>query len=257
MADILDDLRPYVDEDLALEVLQNAGDNTGEYYFISASDEIRGEALIVHRAKEGGLKIIEHVEEVSVDVLWNLGIFNFPYLFEPSDSVISSVQHGNIREGHLDQNEIDRAMALKADWGVGASEMNSSGVPHTNGGRLACAWAVNKISRLCFGLPIGGGLATAEMAKVLRRNHSSRSDPVAGSVVISPTVWVDGTRITGHVGILGGNGAIYSNSSSRARWEQNFTLSSWRTYYHESKGLSVEIFALNPKKFPIKNYLGW
>src|SRR5205814_9210711 len=33
-------------------------------------------------------------------------------------------------------------------------------VPNTNGGRVACAWAVNKVASLAIGKPIGGGLST-------------------------------------------------------------------------------------------------
>jgi hypothetical protein len=70
----------------------------------------------------------------------------------------------------------------------------------------------------------------------------------AGGIVISPTVWQPERR-TGHVGFLGkvvtgGSRLIYSNSSSAAKFKQNFTVDSWLARYRDQKRLPVHFFRL-------------
>ena len=55
------------------------------------------------------------------------------------------------------------------------------------------------------------------------------------------------SRNIGHVGLLGPGGTgpgrlVYSNSSSRKRSEQNFTLGSWIDRYRVRKGLKVRFY---------------
>ncbi|MER8848563.1 CHAP domain-containing protein [Mesorhizobium australicum] len=130
----------------------------------------------------------------------------------------------------------------------------SKTAPGTNGGRLACAWAVNQIVKVALGTPVGGGLATSNMVKVLAARHfrlSSAPDsrPTPGSIVISPTVYYPKANI-GHVGIVGENGDIYSNSSNHGRWEKNFTVDRWRSYFVEHKGLAMQYYLLDDVYFP-------
>jgi hypothetical protein len=77
-----------------------------------------------------------------------------------------------------------------------------------------------------------------------------------GGIIISPTQDVPGTksRNVGHVGLLGqGNGnqrLVYSNSSSAAKFEQNYTVGSWRARYADTKKLDVLFYSLPIKSVP-------
>ncbi|NEQ22489.1 MAG: hypothetical protein F6K28_25560 [Microcoleus sp. SIO2G3] len=120
------------------------------------------------------------------------------------------------------------------------NKLSSRNAPGTNGGKLACAWAVNRIVRQALGYEIGGGLSTANMDIALRQGRGTRineAEATPGSIIISPTTF--SPRRTGHVGILGKDQKIYSNSSSRALWMQNFTVSSWKRIY---RGLEVKFY---------------
>ena len=125
--------------------------------------------------------------------------------------------------------------------------LSSKSVPGTNGGRLACAWAVNEIVKRATGRPIGGGLSTIKMAKVLRASATQvrQEEAEPGTVIISPTTG----GVVGHVGIVGdsaedGDKLVYSNSSSRALFVQNFTIQRWRARYERSLGLQVLFYRL-------------
>lgn len=132
------------------------------------------------------------------------------------------------------------------------NNLDSSTARGTNRGRLACAWAVNQIVQRALGRPIlsgPAGLATSNLIKVLRAKHVRITDPVPGCIVISPTVYVPRANI-GHVGVVGDGGKIYSNSSNKANWVNNFTTASWKKYYGERKGLRVEYYRLDEIYFP-------
>lgn len=120
--------------------------------------------------------------------------------------------------------------------------------PGTNQGRLACAWSVNEVVRQALGKPIGGGLSTVAMSKVLVAHHTKiQENRIAGGMIImSPT---QGSNV-GHVGILGelktplSATTVFSNSSSRAVFSHKFTLASWNNFYGTRKNLPVLFFAL-------------
>lgn len=121
------------------------------------------------------------------------------------------------------------------------------------GGNLACVWAVRHIVNHKLGRWITRTDATAQFDVELQRcfGQTSEEDEVAaGGLIISPTVTrPDGSRNIGHVGILGvgGTGAerlIYSNSSSRKKWLQNFTLGGWIQRYRVNKGLKVRFYRI-------------
>ncbi|MGB8293454.1 hypothetical protein ELI36_37425 [Rhizobium ruizarguesonis] len=144
-----------------------------------------------------------------------------------------------------------RALVLQvAKQKVGSDDMDSGRLspPETNHGHLACAWAVNRIVNFALGQPVGGGLSTTAMGQVLKSKDIviDGDEVIAGMIIISPTA---GTNI-GHVGIRGEGGLIYSNSSSHGQWEQNKTIDSWTSYYHEGKGLPVLHYQLDPARFP-------
>jgi len=118
-----------------------------------------------------------------------------------------------------------------------------------DGGNLACAWFVNKILRRTVGYTVNGD-GTSSMYTVFqsleRAGHAERipvENAQPGDIILSPTVWTP-RRNTGHVGIMGSGNQIYSNSSARARWEQNFSMSSWRDRYLRRKGLGLYIYRL-------------
>ena len=126
-------------------------------------------------------------------------------------------------------------------------KLDTSTVPNTNGGTLACAWAVNEIARRAVGKPIGGGLSTVGLFDALQRGHQSASEAQleGGCIVISPTQ----PGRTGHVGIVGEVAAnvsatkIYSNSSSKRLFCDNYTIASWKSYF-QGRGLPVLFFKL-------------
>ncbi|WP_157212051.1 hypothetical protein [Sinorhizobium sojae] len=126
-------------------------------------------------------------------------------------------------------------------------------------GNLACVWAVRRIAHQVLGRWITRTDGTAIFDQELRAcfGHTLQDDEVpAGGIIISPTETVGTRRNIGHVGLLGphtGNGSrlIYSNSSSAAKWKQNFTLESWIARYRVAKGLKVRFFPLPLRGGPI------
>ncbi len=131
-------------------------------------------------------------------------------------------------------------------------------VPGTQHGNLACAWAVNEVSRLALGRPIsseGGknGLSTVGLFDVLQAHHT-RVNAAAGTqpgmIIIAKT---EGEN-HGHVGIIGattfggGGTMVFSNKSVPGVFAQNFTIDSFVRHY-TAKGLDVFFFALNRDQF--------
>jgi hypothetical protein len=135
-----------------------------------------------------------------------------------------------------------KAIAIAAHRHVGMSTRN---MPDTEKGRRACAGAVNAILKNS-GIPqAGGGLSTAAMFRSLASGRGdlvplSQAQP--GDIIISPT-----TRgVTGHVGILGLNGRIIENSSSRAMVIEGRSISTWVNHYSGKMGLPTYAFRLRP-----------
>jgi len=118
-----------------------------------------------------------------------------------------------------------------------------------DGGNLACAWFVNKILKRTVGYKVDGD-STSNMEKDFQAEIAkgkamkvSLAEAKPGDIILSPTVWYP-TRNTGHVGIVGENQQIMSNSSSKAKWSQNFTYDSWKAYYQTRKGLEINIYRI-------------
>lgn len=161
--------------------------------------------------------------------------------------------HGGARK-FLDLGSLLAAIHNLAVWGTtpdGQVEMNSrdNSPAATRRGRLACAWAVNRIVTFALQRPVGGDLSSARMGEVLRDRDQAVNlqEAKPGAIIISPT---RGSNV-GHVGILGEGGLIYSNSSSMGNWKQNRTITSWNAYYHAQKGLPVLFYHLDPARFPM------
>lgn len=146
---------------------------------------------------------------------------------------------------------LDGKLSAEAIRQVG--QMSSRNAPGTDNGNLACAWAVNEIARRALGSKIGGGLATANMIKVLRERHHSvgqdEASATPGTIVISPTEYRPSGANIGHVGIISTNGEVLSNSSGRAMWLKTHDIARWLAYYTERKGLKTEYFRLDDRYF--------
>ena len=148
----------------------------------------------------------------------------------------------------------DQLNARVYDQAVIANGTLHTDVPGTEGGALACAWAVNEVVTRALGRPVGGGLSTDNMFEVLQAKHRpiTEEQTVAGTIIISPT---QGKNI-GHVGIVGksslggaiGSTVIYSNRSSAALFGDKFTIASWHDYFG-TKHLPVLYFELDPLAF--------
>lgn len=149
--------------------------------------------------------------------------------------------------------EVNAKMFATAQAFVGH---DTSNVPGTDGGNLACAWAVNEVTRLALGKPIssvGGqnGLSTDGIFDALKAHHTKLASAAAaqpGTIIIAPT---EGAN-HGHVGIVGaaagGNVLVYSNKSRPGVFAQNFTVASFTNHY-TGKGLDVLFYALKRDQF--------
>jgi len=137
---------------------------------------------------------------------------------------------------------------------------DTSNAPNTDHGNLACAWAVNEVVRRALGKPISAnkdgsnGLGTDGLFAELRDHHTPLAAPKPGAIVISPTP--ASGRVHGHVGILGRGSAgsvdstqVFSNSSSRRQFAQNYTVGTWVARYATRLHLQVLFFELNRDRF--------
>jgi len=152
------------------------------------------------------------------------------------------------------QDQVNPKMYEIALSFVGYSTAN---VPGTDRGNLAGAWSVNEIARVALGKTISGangdnGLSIIGIFNVLGSRHIQRSieNVDSGMIIVSPT----SGNVNGHIGIVGtrladepDNFIIYSNSSARAAFQQNYTLKLWRSHF-EGRGLATHFFEINFKE---------
>lgn len=138
-------------------------------------------------------------------------------------------------------NDASAAIVKAAKRNIGR---DTSSIPGTQQGNVACAASVNIIVTEALGYPAGGGHATAMMYPALKNNTEKwiQVDPqaaVPGSIIISPT---DHGK-TGHVGIIvDPSGNIVSNSSKHRSIMQNFNINSWKKYYEGTQRLQTYAF---------------
>jgi hypothetical protein len=112
----------------------------------------------------------------------------------------------------------------KADVGV----LSTSDDPGTDHGQLGCADAVTRILHDELGFSLPKTLSTDELFDELVHAGWKKVDLLTtGAVIVSPSC----AAMHGHTGIVGENGAIYSNSSATGRWTQNWTVDGWVRYY--------------------------
>ena len=115
-----------------------------------------------------------------------------------------------------------------------------------SGGELACLWIARRIVNWATGKWITQSDGTGDFYKQLQAGGMI---PVAadtlppGAIIISPT----DDKAVGHIGLLGtgqsGDRLVYSNSSKRAEWEQNYTVARF-IQYHQSIGLPTYFYRL-------------
>lgn len=95
---------------------------------------------------------------------------------------------------------------------------------------VACAEVVCEILKRA-GFPIGNLPLTTDLYKALIKDKGwAPSTPIPGAIVISPTGHGNGT-MRGHVGIVGKDGLIMSNSSKDGIFRANYTIQSWHDRY--------------------------
>ncbi|RVN00444.1 hypothetical protein CN120_23435 [Sinorhizobium meliloti] len=249
-----DSIKTLLDPALKAELLRIEDVGRSTYYVVAQfDDDGTGEPIFIREPESGEAVIIEDVRALPLELILGGGGEAAP----GADQVDLDILAFSLPENDLQVFEpdseaaaaesLDKALLKTAQESLG---MSSREAPGTNRGRLACAWAVNRVCEKALRRQLGGGLATANMIKVLRARHVqvNRGGAPAGCVVISPTVYSGNRANIGHVGIVGENNTIYSNSSSRARWEQNFTVDSW-TQYYRGKGLGVYFYRLDADYF--------
>jgi hypothetical protein len=138
---------------------------------------------------------------------------------------------------------------------------DTSTVPGTKNGSLACAWAVNQVTRIALGKPIstaegggsGNGLGTDGIFAALSAHHTrlnSASDAKSGTIIIAPST----SKTHGHVGIVGAAAGgvrdtkVLSNRSHPGVFADRFTIGTFTDTY-TGMGLQVLFFALNKDQF--------
>lgn len=117
---------------------------------------------------------------------------------------------------------------------------------NNNYNELGCAQSINNIFLACLGYEVGGGPSTAAMLKAVVVNPNfqevSTSESRAGDIILSATGTGNGNLAHGHVGILGENGVIYSNDSSKDQFLANYTAERWKNYFTIKGGFPPRYF---------------
>ncbi|WP_157018273.1 hypothetical protein [Mesorhizobium xinjiangense] len=223
------------------------------YALVEVDDAFGGGEFIVRKDTDGRLvnlggdTVIETLD--GIDISQPLAEELLGRDVEPSLDLSGLAPEMPVEGKMLTHTELNQRVHERAVAGVGSDRMNSRrhSPPACRGGRLACAWAVNRIVSDALGRPVGGGLATAMMAVVLKRMDAALPEHQyePGCIIISPTTG----SVTGHVGIIGRGDLIYSNSSNEGMWRQNFDMARWKAYYRTRRGLDMLRFELAPGRF--------
>ncbi len=221
-------------------------DTTSDYTNTTAEFEADGKRwlLVTQKSEESGGQILfqyfgDQLLPVKADTIIDLN---------PSRENIDSLRARGLVGPAPEAEHVKVAATAREQVNVFSS---SNGPDH---GNLACVWAVRKIVRKALGRTITRTDSTSVLAEELEASLGKSLDESAapaGGIVLSPTNWSSLRRSVrhGHVGLLGPrvkdqDRIIFSNSSARARWEQNFTLSKWRRKYEDSSGLEVLFYPI-------------
>jgi hypothetical protein len=259
MADIPDSVTSVLDDSMSASLVGTAEIGADTYYLVDLSNKDAGDGeMVIVRLRGGLAEVVSDVPvpdstsgggaALSLNVQERLDAWRNP---PEEDSSSGGAPPILLSKAQISEKFLTRAKHMAA------TAFSSATAPGTDGGNLACAWAVNQVARKGLGREIGGGLATANMVPILRAKHQALADVSAGAVVISASATVGKKWVIGHVGVVGdvnaadkGATPIYSNSSAAAEFQKNFTLSKWIQRYKTTKGLKVEFFQLEPGQFP-------
>ncbi len=241
-----------LDPDLPRELVRKVDAEGATYYVVRQAGEAEGGVVVVRQAPGSAPEVVVFDTVVAAPdaaalprgvagELEALGVVAAPEADEEAFEAFDEAARPLATREQVRGRMFDRARGQ-------VHKLDSSKAPGTDGGNLACAWAVNRIASMALGREVGGGLSTTKMHGVLKGRHFriEEGEAKGGAVIISPTD--PAKRGHGHVGVMGDGGKIYSNSSKRARWEQNYSLRSWKERF--AGKLEIAFFDLNPAHFP-------
>ena len=246
-----------LDQRLSHELLKKITVGQSAYYIVLQSGEDEGSAVVI-RQTPGSAPEVVTTDTSGGNALPQEVAAELDAIFGAPDAeaaeTLRSPQALRVPEASADiaapaptreqvcKRLFDKARALS---GV----LSSRGGP--GGGRLACVWALNKVAQQALGRPLVNSNMVVDLRKVLLDRHFPVTEAKApeGAIIISSK----SGSLDGHVGVVGegsgGSRTIYSNSSSRAMFMQNYTLAVWTQYFHDERGMRVEFFELNPRYF--------
>ena len=141
----------------------------------------------------------------------------------------------------LPKDKYQYAIYKKAVDFQGVSSYSMRG---TRNGRLACAGMVDRVLDSSIDEKFNT-LSTRDMYKKMVMTDEwylvDIKSAQPGDVIISPTQ----SYAIGHVGIVGQDNKIYSNSSRSRKWMLTHTIYRWQAYYTRKKGLKTRVFRYN------------
>ncbi len=139
----------------------------------------------------------------------------------------SDIQTGKIKFGD--------ALCLVSEMGVGIDVSPNDVAPD----ELGCAESVTYLLSLLTTFPTETFTGYLKDRLLAREWYDIKGDtPKPGDIVLSPTPYAGSSNV-GHVGIVGKNKTIYSNSSASGTWQQNYTIESWAKYFRDKKALEL------------------
>lgn len=107
-----------------------------------------------------------------------------------------------------------------------------------------CANSVTIIVKNALGSFPEGSISTYFMYRaLLASNGFMRVDsPLPGDIIISPTGYGNGKLSNGHVGLVGEDEKVMSNSSDTGLFTENYTLKTWKKRYVDIGGYPLVYF---------------
>lgn len=112
---------------------------------------------------------------------------------------------------------------------------------------VGCADSVSRVVKSAFPEAFKGSVSTAELYKQMIASPMFKKvkDIRCGDIIISPTGMGKTGKIKhGHVGIMGEDEEIMSNSSSNGLWTTNYTINGWVKRYREQGGYPIYFFRI-------------
>lgn len=92
------------------------------------------------------------------------------------------------------------------------------------------------------GIPVILSTYQLYQAMLGRPDFVKTDQPLPGDLIISPTGYGSGALPNGHVGFVGDNGVVMSNSSADGTFKQNYTLDTWKARYQGLGGYPIFYF---------------